>query len=282
MDRLSEILRLYKINPASLSVLFEAKGTKIHTLRVPGAKAVNTWKRLRQLVSLTGQWPVLLGGEHSLRLLKEQLQKGSDAFAETTARLLEEAPQLPLDPGAWARKRRAAMVEWMKKNNGPAAIIANLEATLAPRDAVPEAPEEPWPERVRPNNDFIIPYDPYDPRKLLAELAVALVPTQTSWHVPVLLHFGGFNACPFPAEHAALLRHWEGRYGAEVVSMAHDTIELLVARPPKERVEALGLASLQLSYCSDLDQVLYGTKGPLRPALAARLLGAKVWYFWWD
>jgi hypothetical protein len=282
MERLSDILRLYKINPASLAVFFEAKGTKIHTLRVPGAKAVNTWKRLRQLVSFTGHWPVLLGGEQSLRLMKEQLHKGADSFAETTAKLLEEAPQLPLDPDAWARKRRAAMLEWMRKNDTPPALLAILEATLAPREGVAGPPKESWPEGVRPNNDFVIPYDPYDRRKLLAELAVGLVPTQTSWHVPVLLRFGGFNACPFPAEHAALLRHWEGRYGSEVVGMTHDTIELQVARPLKERAEALELAGLHLSYCSDLAQLLHGTRGPLRPALAAQLLGAKVWYFWWD
>jgi hypothetical protein len=283
MERLSEILRLYKVNPASLSVLFEATGTKIYTLRVPGARAANTWKRLRQLVSFTGHWPVLLGGEQGLRLVKEQLRKGADSFEATTAKLLEEAAQLPLDPGAWARQRRATMLEWMKKNNGPAAVIATLEATLVtPREVRQQPPEEPWADGVRPNNDFVIPYDPYDPRKLLAEVTVGLVPTQTSWHVPVLLRFGGFNACPFPAEHAALLRYWEGRYGAEVVGMTHDTIELSVARPPKERPEALELAGLHLSYCGDLDQALHGTRGPLRPTLAARLLGAKVWYFWWD
>src|SRR5215472_7938957 len=110
MERLPEILRLYKINPASLSVFFETNGTKVYTLRVPGAKAVNTWKRLRQLVSFTGHWPVLLGGDHGLRLRKKLLEdEDRESFGRTTAELLEQAPQLPLDPDAWARKQRAVL-----------------------------------------------------------------------------------------------------------------------------------------------------------------------------
>jgi hypothetical protein len=56
------------------------------------------------------------------------------------------------------------------------------------------------------------------------------------------LHCGGWNEYPTPAEHAAILRTWESRYGAELVVLTGATAEFAVARPPRTKAEALVLA----------------------------------------
>jgi hypothetical protein len=281
--KLTEIIKREGIDPKSLGPFFETTETKIYSSSVPGAQAIESWRRLWQQVPVSQYWPVLLGGEESCRLLKEQLaQEPRKSFEKTTNELLAEVSQLPIDPRAWQRQRTAAMVAWMKKNKDiPASIVEMLEATLEQRPSPEKPAPKPWPDEVRPIDNFTVPYNPYDSQKLLDSLSIGLVPTQTSWQVPAFLRFGGFNACPFPAEHAAILKHWEERYGTELVSMTHNTIELAVAKPVTKKEEALELADLHLDYCGDLLQVMYGSKNS-RLHLAARLLGAKVWYFWWD
>ncbi len=77
---------------------------------------------------------------------------------------------------------------------------------------------------------------------------------------------------------SALLKHWYERYGAEVMGMTSDTIEMQVARPPRSSDEALQLAFEQYVYSPDIvDQGAGGLDH-----LAALLLGGTVWYFWWD
>jgi len=104
------------------------------------------------------------------------------------------------------------------------------------------------------------------------------VPTPRGWEAPAFLNFGGWNACPQPAEHCAVLAYWKGRYGAEVASMTRDVIELEVARPPASRDEAMALALEQFDYCEDIVDQGVGTISNL----AADLLAGSPWYFWWD
>nr|WP_228530654.1 MULTISPECIES: DUF4253 domain-containing protein [Myxococcaceae] len=112
-----------------------------------------------------------------------------------------------------------------------------------------------------------------------ARVALALVPACAEpWQAPVRLRFGGFNECPSPAQHGAMLRHWQGRYGAEPVALGHDTLELRVLRPPTEPEACLQLAREQAAYCAEL-----AAPGPEALAqLAGRLQGAGSWRFWWE
>jgi hypothetical protein len=81
-----------------------------------------------------------------------------------------------------------------------------------------------------------------------------------------------------PEVHVATLRRWDRLYGAEVVGMLPDLMELQVARPPRSRTAALALAREHLAYCPDV--VVQGTM--TLEALAASLVNAPVWHFWWD
>lgn len=95
---------------------------------------------------------------------------------------------------------------------------------------------------------------------------------------PCYLKIGDWNDVPKAEAHAALFKHWAEVYGAKVACIADDVIELTVDRPVSSREEALALARQQFVYCADI--VHQGVETV--EALAATLLGATVWYFWWD
>jgi hypothetical protein len=134
-----------------------------------------------------------------------------------------------------------------------------------------------WSSEVDPTRAFTGPTDIVT-GELLAEVAIVLVPTSESWHVPCLVGYGDWNACPAPPVHSAVLKRWQERHGATLVTMSHDTIELAVERPIQTREDALALASEQYIYCPDIVAELRSTI----ETLAAALLRAPVWFFWWD
>jgi hypothetical protein len=257
MAELATILRRARIGTTSLQTLADP----IYYLARRGSQALGTWQRLRDLVPISGHWPVLLGDDDDLEMIRDNWEEPQRPAAE----VLREAEVLAQDPNPRA---------WFYRQ-----IRAERDEPLTAADLAPEADDWPigsWPRNARGNDDFSIPDDfGGDPKP---RVYIALVPTQTSWHVPVLLNFGNFNSCPAPAEHAAMLKHWNEKYGAEVVSMTHDVIETRVARPPKTRAAALALAKQQYAYCSDI--VSQGVETLSR--LAACLLNGRAWYFWWD
>jgi hypothetical protein len=82
------------------------------------------------------------------------------------------------------------------------------------------------------------------------------------------LRWGGWNDCPAAEYHLAAMRTWRDRYGAELIGMSSDTLNLRVATKPKTRQEALALARDQYVYCTDIiDQGLQTCS-----ALAASLM----------
>jgi hypothetical protein len=111
----------------------------------------------------------------------------------------------------------------------------------------------------------------------LDRIHILLMPASHGYEVPALLRWGGWNACP-PSEHHAALRQWQEDYGAELVGLSGDVVELRIARRPATSEEALRLAREQYAYCDDiLDQ---GTND--LATLAALLAVSDWWYFWWD
>src|SRR5205823_214172 len=110
------------------------------------------------------------------------------------------------------------------------------------------------------------------------EVVLTVLPTAESWTAPCFLRFGNWNEVPPPEVHAALFKYWSERYGATVACIASDVVEFTVARPPKSRAEAMELANQHYVYCTDIvDQGVETLE-----ALAATLLNAPTWYFWWD
>ena len=111
-----------------------------------------------------------------------------------------------------------------------------------------------------------------------AEVILGILPVWDRWKVPCLLNYGDRNASP-PAEvHSALWKRWNEKYGAIASWIGHDELEFTVGTPVRSKDEALALAREQFLYCPDLVHQMYGTLDNL----AASLLDAKNWGFWWD
>src|SRR5262249_29167529 len=101
-----------------------------------------------------------------------------------------------------------------------------------------------WPEGELGTHHFTLPIDA-EHGTPLPRVFVALVPTVIGWQVPAYLRFGGWNSCPAPEHHVAMLKHWRHLYGAEVVGVGGEVLELANARPPADRDVAMRLAREQ-------------------------------------
>jgi hypothetical protein len=77
---------------------------------------------------------------------------------------------------------------------------------------------------------------------------------------------------------AAVVRSWEDRFGARVVGVGFNTLEISVAAPPADFDHALHVAAEHWTFCPD--NVLQGP-GDLQ-GYAGQLIGSHAWSFWWD
>ena len=115
-------------------------------------------------------------------------------------------------------------------------------------------------------------------RAKMVPCALLEIPTLNPWETVVYVPFGGWNACPGPADMAAVCRVWYEKYGAVPAVITHDTLEFLLDKPVEAK-EAECLAARQYIFCTDrVDQCGCGTLG----CLIDSLMKSKIWYFWWD
>ncbi|WP_188187126.1 DUF4253 domain-containing protein [Nonomuraea sp. SYSU D8015] len=77
---------------------------------------------------------------------------------------------------------------------------------------------------------------------------------------------------------AAVVRSWEDRFGARVVSVGFNTLDLSVAAPPVDHEHALHVAAEHWTFCPD--NVVQGP-GDLQ-GYAEQIIGGHAWSFWWD
>ena len=238
--------------PGSESVAF--------IIRVPGDSAIETWASARDLVTQTGRYPVIVGGpvEYGSGLTSEfeQTLESAEYLVQagvTTESVLADASAIDTD--RWFQSR-----------------TDSLEITAA--DLAASAP---LPEYDYPKDEFITGTDILTgaPR---ADIEVALLPTANGWEAPAYLLWGGWNDVPQPDELVAIFKRWSTFYGADVVSMTGDVVEMKVTSPPTEDATAIALAREHFLVAPD--NVWQGT-GDLA-TLAAAVLDAPVWYFWWD
>ncbi|MBQ9518900.1 MAG: DUF4253 domain-containing protein [Firmicutes bacterium] len=109
--------------------------------------------------------------------------------------------------------------------------------------------------------------------------ALLEIPTLNPWETVVYAPFGGWNACPAPADMAAMCRQWYEKYGAVPAVITHDTLEFVLDKPVSVK-EAEALAVRQYLFCND--RVDQGTANGTAGELADSLTKSKIWYFWWD
>ena len=203
--------------------------------------------RIRALRATGVGTPVILGGPEEFERIRECL----DLTDSTPEELLALAAAL--DPLRWLEER---------EQEEPGHF---------------DIGEADWPEHAAPNQSLSAHLD-IRTRQPLDEVYIAVLPDADPWKAACYLKIGGWNAMPSASEHSALWRFWEERYGARVACIADDVIEFTVERPPRTREEAMALARQQFVYCDD---IVHQGVGSIE-ALAATILEAKVWYFWWD
>jgi Domain of unknown function (DUF4253) len=75
-----------------------------------------------------------------------------------------------------------------------------------------------------------------------------------------------------------VLRSWEERFGATVMHVGFDTVDLLVERPAPSHQAALAVAAEHFAFC--MDNICQGA-GSISQ-YARELTGATRWSFWWD
>jgi hypothetical protein len=112
----------------------------------------------------------------------------------------------------------------------------------------------------------------------LEKVRIIVLPTADWTTIPAYLRWGGWNDCPAPENHVAALRSWRDRYGAELIGLSQDVMNIRVKKRPETREAALDLAREQYTYCSDIVDQGVETLS----ALAAILMQSDWWYFWWD
>jgi uncharacterized protein DUF4253 len=238
--------------PPTQLLFVTPSGVEVVGFRAEGDAALQWWERLRLAHPQSGLWPLLMDDE-----TPEQL---TESYTDST-RIWSPADARALD-GA------AVLNEWGERylRTSSPEYVATLRAELAGAGVWPEEPEQ---------RGFGLPYD-WNGQQL--EVTVALVPAVASWLVPVTLQYDDFWD-PDPAEHAAIMRYWNGRYGAEPVVWTGTTLEYAVSRPPTTRPDALALAWEYRQY-NDGEYDYY--RADTLTDLAASLLNAPVWCMWWD
>jgi len=128
-----------------------------------------------------------------------------------------------------------------------------------------------------PYSHFTIPYDILT-GKPLKKMWIAAFPVANFYEIPIYIQYGGWNACPCPSEHAAVMKYWNRLYGAELIGITYDEIEMKISNPPETYQQAFELAKEQMAYCDDI--VFQGTMTVER--LAKLLVSGTSWFFWWD
>lgn len=112
---------------------------------------------------------------------------------------------------------------------------------------------------------------------------LALVDAARPADIPAVLGWAG--ACNYDhqdlASICAVLRSWEERFGAVVVTINGPTLLLAVADPPTSRDESERVASEHFAFCPDQHDPQNGTVYTPR-TYARTITGKNYWRFWWD
>ena len=205
------------------------------------------WRRLRAEHERSGLWPLIMGADDYIT------DPGGDYGQDGDRQV---AADLAMDAAARLGQPRAA-------------ILADLDDD----DSGYELPPRGDASGLRPDGDedgFVLAGKPG---------WIGLVRADAGHLVPGLLTWAGAtNYGMDAADHVAILRRWHDQYGAELVGLGRDVIELRVPNPPADHTAALAVAEEQYWYCPDIvDQGVETID-----ALAVVQVPTRRWFFWWD
>lgn len=236
-----------------------SKKLDFEILEIPGREVLEKIRELSEKLPESRQYPFIIGEKRSLDLLTDFYDEGDDKasaiIAEAQAldarQIFErrEKDALPIDE-EFDREELTGIWEYRDSNR---------DIGLS------------WEDLTNSHTNILS-------RAPLENCLIGIAPTAQSWQVPAFVRFGNWNNCPAPVEHCAILKFWQEKYGAKLVSLTHDVIECSVENPPQTEEECRELAWQQFAYCADIVEQGVGTVG----ALASGLRDSSYWYFWWD
>ncbi|MBD2342319.1 DUF4253 domain-containing protein [Calothrix sp. FACHB-156] len=276
-SQLKSILAQHSIKSDTLELLWEVDSQKIYGLTVAGSEAIIHWQQLRQLVDETEHYPLLLGNRDEVESHRETLkfysQDSSSNQLLTVLEIITQADAFNIDE--WLNNKAQQQREERAAWSADYSSTIEMQNTL---DPLTQAEIGEWDNLISEQPErYTIPYNILT-RLPHPNIVLAIIPTTFSWQVPGFLKFGNWNDCPLPTIHVGLMKYWQQKYGAEVVGITHDVVEMCVNHPPQNCEDAFRLAQEQYMYCSDIvDQGVETLNN-----LAAMLLNRQIWYFWWD
>ena len=251
-------------------------------IEVRGAQAFEEWERL---TAARRGVPVIIGGDESLETMAEPF---GTAYWTTRAEpvaseVLAKASKLSHPESLYAHRRdEHAKFERMKAGDSESGrrireFEARLKAIGMWRDPDAGPPVGEWP--VEPPEFLGLTVDlDWQTGRPFETVYILFAPIDDWTELPAHLRWGNWNANPPPEIHVAALRSWRDRYGAELVGLSNDVMNIRVTRKPQTREEALSLAREHYEYCNDIVDQGVGSLSNL----AAALMAHDWWYFWWD
>jgi hypothetical protein len=207
------------------------RGQPAYHVTVPHETAFSSWRVLREWVGQTGCWPVITRppDQNPLEALYEPSgHKPDDLLAAAAA----------IDLHAW-----------LARENDLAADTDEDAASLLGH----------WPEWL--DLEYLDDYDPEDYTELdemfvmsgEPPLSIVLLPVGEGWQVFTLIAPTGGDSQRYnsTALHLVIHKHWSHRYGAELVALTRDEMELFIARPPDDPTTAIQVAWEHFAYCEE-------------------------------
>ncbi|MDR7302607.1 DUF4253 domain-containing protein [Haloactinomyces albus] len=117
------------------------------------------------------------------------------------------------------------------------------------------------------------------PRFIDEETRLALVPVRRGADVLTVLGWSGAaNHVSRTAGLSAMLRSWEERFGARVLRLGPDRLDISVAAPPHEAEHAAAVAAEHWTFAPDRVMQESGSIA----AYAREISGRRSWSFWWE
>lgn len=258
------------------SALYHEIETKLplRLFSASGDTAEQTLKALEEDNQVIGS-PFIIGSQKELEYLQTgTFAEGTEDPKSTVARA--EAASFPIG----FRKKLVTEAEdahdILKNDPRWATLAENLSEFRLAKDL----PIGAWPDDSTSSKESptLAVTTNWMTKRPYTQIYIGVVPTQNPAEIPAYISFGGWNECPLPEWHTAALRHWSNKWGARIMALTSDTMEVRVSRTPETRKAALELAREHYDYCNDI--VDQGT-GSLAN-LAHGLMFSDLWFFWWD
>lgn len=235
---------------------------------VPGANAMDEMRRLLDQRADTGLHPTLFGNKESADAIALDYSWSIDS--KKVKQVIKQSFQYNLS----LELARFYMAEECDEDDQEIRQAEEAWLMVGGREAVRDNHQD----DIEAGQESVL-YACMDGDELLETAYVGLWQIPEPWHAFAYLGLGEDpDQIIGGAKHCAIHRHWQERWGAEVVALQENRVECFVKRPPLTREDALILAREQYFYCGDL--VSQGAGSVVE--LAEILLGSRLWFFWWD